>query len=67
MDSQWTASGQPVTTNKNVKNDKNERKEHTHKKEIDDFYESIWLLYPVKKGKAGVSETQKKETVRYRV
>lgn len=31
------------------------------KKDIDSFYESIWLLYPVKKGKTGVSETQKKK------
>lgn len=40
-------------TNKNEKNDKN--------KIYGDFFEQIWKLYPVKKGKASVSNTQKEK------
>lgn len=38
-----------------------EKEGEIKKKDIDDFFESVWKLYPVKKGKAGVSETQKKK------
>lgn len=44
-------------TNKNIKNDKNEKNEK--KKDICACFESLWELYPVKKGKGNVSDTQK--------
>jgi len=47
------ASDQPVTTNKNVKNNKNNI--------YVDFFEQIWQLYPKKEGKGQVSLTQKKK------
>lgn len=42
----------------------NVQKKHTEKvskKEIDDFFEKIWKLYPLKRGKGQVSDTQKKK------
>ena len=45
-------------TNKNDKNDKNVKKNINDDLEI--FFESIWNLYPVKKGKGSVSKKQKK-------
>ena len=37
-------------TNKNVKNDNNEKKETI----INDFFESVWILYPRKEGKSAI-------------
>lgn len=42
----------------------NMQKEHTEKaskKEIDDFFEKVWKLYPLKRGKGQISDTQKKK------
>lgn len=50
MDSKWTTNGQQMDTNKNGKNDKNI---------YTAFFESVWKLYPHKKGKGQVSDTQK--------
>lgn len=47
------ASDQQVTTNKNIKNIKNNT--------IVDFFDQIWKLYPKKEGKGQVSLTQKKK------
>lgn len=49
--------------NKNIKNIYADTEETTclKPKEIQDFFESIWTLYPVKKGKASVSKTQKQK------
>jgi len=47
-----TAKKQQLPTNKNDKNDKN--KEYGH------LFEHLWLLYPRKKGKGNVSDTQKR-------
>lgn len=47
------ASDQQVTTNKNIKNIKNNT--------LDDFFDQIWKLYPKKEGKGQVSLTQKKK------
>ncbi len=47
------ASDQQVTTNKNVKNIKNNT--------LVDFFDQIWKLYPKKEGKGQVSLTQKKK------
>lgn len=44
-------------TNKNDKNEKNERNSNG---DLEEFFESIWKLYPVKRGKGSVSKTQKK-------
>jgi len=49
-----TTSEQPVNTNKKVKNIKNVKN-----KTYGDFFEEIWKLYPIKKGKASVSDKQK--------
>ena len=38
-----------------------EPKPKVTKADIDDFFESIWTLYPVKKGKGQVSDTQRKK------
>ena len=43
------------TINKNVKNVKND------KKYICAFFEQLWSLYPVKKGKGSISDTQKQK------
>ena len=53
-DSKRTAKGQQMDTNKNVKNVKNE-------KEYLNTFEHVWFLYPRKKGKGSVSDTQKKK------
>lgn len=45
-------------TNKNDKNEKNERNSNG---DLEEFFESIWTLYPVKRGKGSVSKTQKKK------
>ena len=43
-------------------NDEIKQKEHkVTKADIDAFFESIWELYPVKKGKGQVSDTQRKK------
>jgi len=47
------ASDQQVTTNKNIKNIKNNT--------LVDFFDQIWKLYPKKEGKGQVSLTQKKK------
>jgi DNA-binding transcriptional regulator YhcF (GntR family) len=52
MNNKRTTNEQQMNTNKNVKNVKNI---------YDHFYEQIWSMYPVKKGKAKVSLTQKKK------
>lgn len=39
----------------------NEMEHKISNKEISDFYESVWALYPIKRGKAAVSEAQKKK------
>ncbi len=36
-------------------------KEKIKKKDISDFFEDVWKLYPIKKGKGSVSDTQKKK------
>ena len=51
--SKRAASDQQVTTNKNVKNIKNNT--------LVDFFDQIWKLYPKKEGKGQVSLTQKKK------
>lgn len=52
-----TSEEQQKNTNKNVENDKNVKNEK--KKDICACFESLWELYPVKKGKGNVSDTQK--------
>ena len=53
-DSKRTADGQQMDTYKNVKNVENE-------KEYLNTFEHVWFLYPRKKGKGSVSDTQKKK------
>lgn len=64
-------SDQQVTTNKNVrikecKNVRNKKDNSASdnalsKSDISSFFESVWLLYPNKKGKGQVSDSKKKE------
>lgn len=59
-DSKRTADGQRTDTNKNIKNNiKNV--ENEKKKDICAFFESIWTLYPNKKGKSSVRDKQKEK------
>ncbi len=53
-----TRNGHEPATNKNDKNEKNVKKNINDDLEV--FFESIWKLYPVKKGKGSVSKSQKK-------
>jgi hypothetical protein len=46
---------QRLTTTKNIKNDKND------KERINAFFEECWNMYPLKKGKGKISDTQKKK------
>lgn len=69
MTNQRPTNDQPPTTNKNVKNVKNvinnnnnniscafsDEKHDT----LNEFFESIWKLYPIKKGKGQISKTKK--------
>lgn len=48
-----------LTPNNNKDNNNNVNKED--KKTYGDFFERIWSLYPVKKGKGSVSDTQKRK------
>lgn len=61
---------QPDNINKNDKNDKNIYKNNVQsgdstkpvsKKDLDQFFEDVWKLYPNKKGKGQVSDSKKKE------
>ncbi len=40
---------------------KQNNKEKNNKKEIEDFFEKLWKLYPKKQGKGSVSDTQKEK------
>ncbi|QIB67819.1 hypothetical protein Ami103574_00120 [Aminipila butyrica] len=42
-------------------NDINNNDNKSSKKDIEDFFKQIWQLYPIKKGKASISDTQKKK------
>ena len=53
-----TRNGQEPATNKNENNEKNVKKNTNG--DLEEFFESIWTLYPVKRGKGSVSKTQKK-------
>lgn len=63
-DNRRTSDGQ-VTTNKNVNNVINNinniscANPKTKNEELEEFFESIWKLYPVKKGKGQISKTKK--------
>lgn len=50
------ANDQQTTTTNNVNNNNNENKEI-----YSAFFENIWKLYPLKKGKSRISDTKKKE------
>lgn len=61
------ASSSEKVTSSDIKKESKERKENinVHSDEVhgadslDDFFESIWKLYPIKKGKGQVSKTKK--------
>lgn len=63
---QGTQDGHEPATNKNDKNDKEEKNNNTcafpeeKHDTLEQFFESIWKLYPIKKGKGQVSKTKKK-------
>ena len=57
MNNKRTASEQQLNT---INNDKNEKNERNSNGDLEEFFESIWTLYPVKMGKGSVSKTQKK-------
>lgn len=50
---------QQITTNKNVKKGKNEKNKRNNTKEVDDFFERAWNLYPKKTGKGSISQSTK--------
>lgn len=54
-----TSEEHQKNTNNNKDNNNNVNKED--KKTYGDFFERIWSLYPVKKGKGSVSDTQKRK------
>ena len=54
-DSKSTANRQQIDTDKNVKNDKNDKKKH------EQFFEEVWKHYPRKKGKGQISDRKKAE------
>ncbi len=54
-----TTSEQQVNTNNNVKNIKNVKNKDND--EIEDFFESVWQIYPRKEGKGSISKIQKKK------
>ncbi len=56
LNNKRTTSERLVNTIQECKNDKNEKNN-----KYGDFFEQIWQLYPVKKGKGSVSDSQKKK------
>lgn len=65
MNNNCTTDEQQVNTNKKEKKDKNVKKKdncapEVTEKGIVEFFESLWILYPLKRGKAAVSLSQKK-------
>lgn len=48
-------------TNNNINNDNDNERNVDVTSEIEDFFESVWLLYPNKKGKSAISMSKKKE------
>lgn len=69
MNNKRTTSEQQVNTNNNVNNGNNikesntkvlPKKSETPKKDINQFFEDVWKLYPKKRGKGQVSDSKKK-------
>ncbi len=52
------------TQKKNIKNDKNEKKNTLCKTDANALFEELWKLYPVKKGKAQVSSAAKQRLLK---
>lgn len=46
---------------KEIKGNNKKSNDNASKEEINKFFESIWALYPIKKGKASISDSKKKE------
>ena len=55
------SSDDAVKEEKKIKKDKKDKKENNKNIELDIFFESIWILYPNKKGKYGVKPPQRKK------
>ena len=49
-----------INTNNNSYGDSQESTEKPHPSDDDEFFESLWVLYPKKKGKTAVKKTQRK-------
>lgn len=59
LNNERTTTEQQLNTNNNVYNTNNKNKKHISP-EIEDFFESVWKLYPLKQGKGSISNKQKK-------
>lgn len=61
-DSNGTASGQQADTTNNInKNNKETKNINNVQSEANNLFDTLWKLYPVKKGKGQISATKKRE------
>lgn len=70
MDCQWTANGLPMVHEQEEKKYKEKKEENTYsavdnKKQLaSEIFEAVWKMYPCKKGKGKVSDTQKQKLLK---